>query len=267
MTDEKTLREKLREPLPPEAIKPHPTKSYMSSINSAYIVERLNDCFGESGWVATYQVMEASPSDRMVVVRCDFKSDEYGIERHCFGGNDNPDRGDAYKGACTDALGKVASQLGIGAEVYKGMLDKEIQPEQERKGRKPPKEQYGAIDGIVNRCEMLNPHTLWLLVDQTKVRVMGELQIKQLQNAMGKRVELTCRWEKTKDQRIPFMTVTNVLGVYEAVPSQPTYERIMSKCFKHGDYQGEGNCPKCETENDLTPMLAASVKQAKERKQ
>ena len=34
-----------------------------------------------------------------------------------FGGNDNPDRGDAYKGACTDALSKCASYLGIGMDV------------------------------------------------------------------------------------------------------------------------------------------------------
>jgi len=45
------------------------------------------------------------------------------ITRQTFGGNDNKDLGDAFKGACTDALTKAASQIGIGAEVYKGIYD------------------------------------------------------------------------------------------------------------------------------------------------
>lgn len=122
-----TIREQLRAPIPKEAIKQHPTKKYLSTVNVAYIIERLNDVFGESGWSADYQIMEASGS--MIVVRCDFsaasKSLAGNIKRTAFGGNDNPDRGDAYKGACTDALSKAASQIGIAQDVYKGLHDKE----------------------------------------------------------------------------------------------------------------------------------------------
>lgn len=49
-----------------------------------------------------------------------FSIPEYGIYYECFGGNDNADLGDACKGATTDALTKVCSWLGIGAEVFKG---------------------------------------------------------------------------------------------------------------------------------------------------
>jgi hypothetical protein len=56
-------------------------------------------------------------------VRATLAIPKYGIAIEQFGGNDNPDRGDAYKGACTDALSKCASYLGIGMDVYKGLND------------------------------------------------------------------------------------------------------------------------------------------------
>jgi hypothetical protein len=57
------------------------------------------------------------------VVRATLSIPRYAIAIEQFGGNDNPDRGDAYKGACTDALSKCASYLGIGMDVYKGLYD------------------------------------------------------------------------------------------------------------------------------------------------
>jgi hypothetical protein len=59
----------------------------------------------------------------MVVVKGALTIEEYGIRIEQYGGNANPDRGDAYKGACTDALSKCASYLGIGMDVYKGLHD------------------------------------------------------------------------------------------------------------------------------------------------
>jgi hypothetical protein len=121
---EPTLRDRLREFLPKEAIKAHPSKAYLSSINPMYVIERLNDVFGENGWEATYRIVETGP---MVVAECIlqcFPPDQSKpITRQTFGGNDNKDLGDAFKGACTDALTKAASQIGIGAEVYKGIYD------------------------------------------------------------------------------------------------------------------------------------------------
>jgi len=40
--------------------------------------------------------------------------------RHPHRGSENEDAGDAYNGAVTDALGKIASYLAIGIDVYKG---------------------------------------------------------------------------------------------------------------------------------------------------
>jgi hypothetical protein len=110
--------EQLKQPLPPEAITANPTKPGLSSVKVIYIVERLNEVFGLNGWEDDYEIVETGP---MVVVRGCLRIPRFGITRQQYGGNNNPDRGDAYKGACTDALSKCASQLGIAIDVYKGL--------------------------------------------------------------------------------------------------------------------------------------------------
>ena len=112
------LKKKLKEPLPREAVSPNPQKPGLSVIKVIYIVERLNDVFGLNGWQVCNEIVETG---KMVVVRATLSIPRYGIAVEQFGGNDNPDRGDAYKGACTDALSKCASYLGIGMDVYKGL--------------------------------------------------------------------------------------------------------------------------------------------------
>src|SRR5258707_14614634 len=114
------LKTKLKQPLPNEAVSPNPQKPGLSAIKVIYVVERLNDVFGLNGWRVDNEVVETG---RMVVVRATLAIPKYGIAIEQFGGNDNPDRGDAYKGACTDALSKCASYLGIGMDVYKGLHD------------------------------------------------------------------------------------------------------------------------------------------------
>ncbi len=124
----------LRRPLPPEAIKPHPTKSYLSSIKAIYCVERLNEAFGLNGWKIRNEIVEIADFKRMIkgnettgtmiVMKSFLTVPEYGIEIEAYGGNDNEDRGDAYKGACTDALTKACSYIYIGMDVYKGLGSK-----------------------------------------------------------------------------------------------------------------------------------------------
>src|ERR1700740_2975911 len=114
------LLEKLKAPLPAEAVSPNPQKPGLSVIKVIYVVERLNEVFGLNGWHVDNEVVETG---RMVVVRATLWIPRYAIAIEEFGGNDNPDRGDAYKGACTDALSKCASYLGIGMDVYKGLHD------------------------------------------------------------------------------------------------------------------------------------------------
>jgi hypothetical protein len=116
------MRAKLKAPLPKEAISEHPTKTFLSTIKAIYVVERLNDVFGVGKW---HQKSEVIVKDgKMIVVKSILTIPEYGVELEAFGGNDNQDLGDAYKGASTDALTKIGSFLEIGIDVFKGLSNK-----------------------------------------------------------------------------------------------------------------------------------------------
>lgn len=116
----------LTRPLPAEAVTPHPTKTFLSSIKSIYVTERLNEVFGVGAW--RVETNKVDQSNKMVVVKVRLTIPAYGIDYECYGGNDNADLGDAYKGATTDALTKIASWLGIGQEVFKGEAGKAHKP-------------------------------------------------------------------------------------------------------------------------------------------
>lgn len=109
----------LDRPLPAEAVSPHPSKTYLSSIKCIYVTERLNEAFGVGAWQVTTEFVERK--EKMVVVKTTLTIPEYGIRYESYGGNDNADLGDAYKGASTDAITKIGSWLGIGADVFKGL--------------------------------------------------------------------------------------------------------------------------------------------------
>ena len=109
----------LKAPLPSEAVSPHPTKPYLSTIKAIYVVERLNDVFGIGGWTLKSDFVEKS--EKWIVVKAYLSVPQFHIFLEAFGGNDNSDLGDAYKGATTDALTKMASYIGIGMNVFKGI--------------------------------------------------------------------------------------------------------------------------------------------------
>lgn len=131
------MRARLCTPLPKEAVTPHPTKKFLSSIKSIYVTERLNEVFGVGTWRVKTEVVDKDT--KMIVCKVTLTIPEYGIEYECFGGNDNADLGDAYKGATTDALTKIASWMGIGGEVFRGEAGKttaKMQPQQRAPQRK-----------------------------------------------------------------------------------------------------------------------------------
>lgn len=154
VTDE--MRSKLCAPLPKEAITPHPTKKYLSSIKSIYVTERLNKVFGVGSWRVKTEVVDRD--NKMVVCKVTLSIPDYGIEYECFGGNDNADLGDAYKGATTDALTKIASWMGIGGEVFRGEVGKvqaQVQPQQPK--RKKLTTDDLMVEGMSERlCQWLN---------------------------------------------------------------------------------------------------------------
>ena len=108
----------LKEPLPVWAVKQHPTKTYLSVIDPMAVIDRLNEVFGLGEW--HYKTENILFQEKFAVVKGTLTVDAHNIHLEQFGGNDNKDIGDAYKGASTDALTKIASYLGIGASIYKG---------------------------------------------------------------------------------------------------------------------------------------------------
>lgn len=136
MEDKYTKFAKLYEKLPDWAIKPHPTKSNMTVIHPMAVVDRLNEVFGIGSWntkveyIKSYEWLQnvkqtdSNPEGkRKVFTACSrviLDIPEYDIHLEQFGGSTNDDEGDALKGSATDGLTKIASYLGIGAEIYKG---------------------------------------------------------------------------------------------------------------------------------------------------
>jgi hypothetical protein len=140
----KEQRDQLRAPLPTEAIKPHPTKTYLSSIKPIFVIERLNDVFGIGSWKLSTDLI--SNNGGVVVVKSSLSIEEYNIYLESFGGNDNGgensknfDLGDAFKGATTDSFTKIASYLEIGIDVFKGKGNKptETKPKAPKSGETP----------------------------------------------------------------------------------------------------------------------------------
>ena len=134
----------LNKPLPPEALKQHPSKTFLTTINPIYVTERLNQVFGVGAWQTHVEEVTTAPSGKniMVVTKTCFEVEEYGIHLEAYGGNDNADLGDAYKGSMTDAITKIGSYLGIGAHVWKnqGTPNGKPLPQQPAKPQKPLRE-------------------------------------------------------------------------------------------------------------------------------
>jgi hypothetical protein len=121
------MRNALRKPLPKAALKQHGSKTYLSSINPMYVVERLNDVFGVGAFRTKYTMQHYNEKSGDVVLHGTFEIPEYGVYFEQYGGNNNGganskgfDPGDAFKGAATDFLTKVASYLEIGIDIFKG---------------------------------------------------------------------------------------------------------------------------------------------------
>ena len=141
------IKQELLEPLPSEALKQHPTRKYLTTINSIYVIERLNNVFGLDGWKAKYEVV--FQDDSWVVAKCFLTAGEIAVEQ--YGGNDNVDIGDRFKGACTDALTKCASYIGVGSHVWK---NEKVAPVRKQPVRKPSVEmmskvQIDTIKGLI----------------------------------------------------------------------------------------------------------------------
>lgn len=125
------IRDKLREPMPAEAISAHPTKSFLTTIKSIYIVERLNDIFGVGKWNIEHEIV--LHNDNYVLMKGELKILEYNCNIPVqYGGHNtigkNVEMADGFKSAVTDILSKCASYLEIGIDVFKGKANQSNKP-------------------------------------------------------------------------------------------------------------------------------------------
>jgi hypothetical protein len=123
---------KIAEPLPPEAISAHPTRTGMSTIKGIFVTERLNEVFGVGEWIVKTKllapisvIVKTTSSGRerteyTALSKTILEIPSAGIYYECIASSTNDDMGDAAKGATTDAITKIASWIGIGIDVYKG---------------------------------------------------------------------------------------------------------------------------------------------------
>jgi hypothetical protein len=127
--------ELLSVPLPREAVKPHPTKTGMSTISVIYVTERLNQVFGVGAWcltvgtvpgitpiITTEKTSKAGRSytEYTAILKTVFTVPSLGIIYESIASSTNEDIGDACKGAKTDALTEIAGKfLGIGSHVWR----------------------------------------------------------------------------------------------------------------------------------------------------
>jgi len=124
------LLDKLKEKLPFWAVKPHPIKSNLSVIHPMAVIDRLNEVFEVGGWQFTTSFISCDKEKQKTqkgerdvwvsAVKGRLEIPRLNIILEQYGGSTNDDKGDALKGGGTDALTKIASYLGIGAEIYKG---------------------------------------------------------------------------------------------------------------------------------------------------
>jgi hypothetical protein len=147
--------EVLKAPFPPEALTADTSRGFeLTSIRAAYVIERLNEAFGPCGigWRYTHNPFEDVPTDdgRLEVVtevalqyrladedagcgRVSWAQGwQYGRDQGwsepifaCGGkglGRGGAPYTDARKSAVTDGLTKAASMIGVGHQVFKGLV-------------------------------------------------------------------------------------------------------------------------------------------------
>ena len=153
--------------MPKQALRELPHKKGMTAITPIYVTERLNEAFGLGGWQFEPEII--SDSEKMVIIKGGVTVPTMNIRIVQFGGNDNRDRGDAYKGASTDALGKCASYLGIGAHVWRDEEPSETETERvaEIVGPSKTKELIALLEKYEDDVNHYLKFVKWIEIDQT----------------------------------------------------------------------------------------------------
>ena len=171
----KEIYEKFKAKFPKEALSVDSSRGFdLTSIKGQYIRERLSDVVGVGNWKVkqiSWKEWESQKTNKKGVEYTEYEVMFFGTlyikivdewtETDIVGGDTSKSRSDAYKGALTNALGKGASNYGVGNEVYKGNVDSKTldykEPKQELESNKLYKEAVAL--GIVVDKEALKDMT------------------------------------------------------------------------------------------------------------
>lgn len=108
---------------PPEAYDEDNSRGFpLTTLKAQYIVERLNEVCGLDGWALTGEYKEIEEGV-LYFGKLTINIDGKEIVRESVGfSKDKKNVGDSYKSARTEALSKAASYLGIGNDMFKGLI-------------------------------------------------------------------------------------------------------------------------------------------------
>lgn len=165
--------ELINKPLAAAAIKSHPTKSGMSTIQVVYVTERLNKVFGIGAWQIKVETVEGVTPIKVekktskrgreyleytAVLKTILTVPAYGVHYESIASSSNEDPGDAAKGAKTDAITEIAGKyIGIGAHVWRNEPGEGVREEATKKTTPAPKPKVNNSDSIVEVGELKLP--------------------------------------------------------------------------------------------------------------
>lgn len=230
LKSDEQLKAELRVPLPKEAIKAHPTKTYLSSIKAVFVTERLNNVFGTGGWTLKTN-MEYIGDKGMIVNKTIIEMPDYGFYYESFGGNDNGgensknfDLGDAYKGATTDGITKIGSYLEIGIDVFKGLVappagDKKDLPWLNEKDA----EWNNTVIALRNGVDIGEVKTKFRISKEGEAKLIAQSKVEPTQTAPASNpVDYAQELRKAP-------TLTSLGNVWNAIPSEHKPAHLATK--------------------------------------
>ena len=136
----KEMYEKLAAPFPDDAIqrtKGNETGRNYDTTGIAYqfVVNRLNEVAGLQGWNYTYDIVKelegtfhSGKQSYDLTLEISMWVGDPGVVRKAPGGHRAAAYADAFKGALTNGLKKVAAMFGVGRQAYEGTLDDDNLP-------------------------------------------------------------------------------------------------------------------------------------------
>lgn len=122
--NEAEIYQKLAAPFPKEAYSSDTSRGFaLTSLKAQYVRERLNEVLGIMNWTFGGEYKEVDGGIiylGALVITVNGKQNKFFAPGYSA---NKKNLGDAYKGANTDSLCKCASNIGVGNDVFKGLVD------------------------------------------------------------------------------------------------------------------------------------------------